>query len=76
MNGSSSGAQSTVKLGLIVMNRTHGDKRKMVQLYYLVPGYVISMFKFIFMNRSSLVWSALDKLQCTLAFKARWCDHT
>ena len=40
-----------------MMNKTHIDERKMVQLYYLVPGCVISMFKFIFINLSTLVWS-------------------
>ena len=34
----------------------HTDKKKMVQLYYLVPGCVTSMFKFIFINWSMLVW--------------------
>jgi len=40
--------ESTGKLGLKMTNRTHTDERKMVQLYYLVPGCVISMFIFIF----------------------------
>ena len=35
---------------LNMTNRTHTNERKMVQLYYLVPGCVISMFKFIFIN--------------------------
>ena len=50
--------ESTGKLGLKVMNRMHTDEREMVQLYYLVPGCVISMFKFMFINRRMLVWSA------------------
>ena len=60
-------------------NRIGSDKRKMVQLYYFVLSCVISMFKFILINRSMLVWSGdetLEKLHCILAFKAQWCDHT
>ena len=49
--------QSTGKLGLKMSIRTHTDEMKMVQLYYLVPGCVISMFEFVFINRSALVWS-------------------
>ena len=44
-----------------MLNRTHTDERKMMQLYYLVlalPGCVISMSKFIFLKWSTLVWSA------------------
>ena len=36
------------------MNRSHTDERKMAQLYYLVPGCVISMFIFIFINWTTL----------------------
>ena len=61
-------------LVLKMTNRTHTNGRKMVQHYYLVPDCVISMFKFIFINRSMLVWSALEKSHCTLALKARWWD--
>ena len=46
-----------MKLGLKITNRSHTDERKMVKLYYLVPGCVISMFIFIFINRKTLVWS-------------------
>ena len=49
--------ESTGKLGLKMMNRTHTDEREMVQLYYLVLGCVIFMFKFIFIIYSTLVWS-------------------
>ena len=42
--------ESTGQLGLKMMIRTHTDEKKMVQLYYLEPGCVISMFKFIFIN--------------------------
>ena len=48
-------------------------------LHYLVSGCVISMFKFIFINQSTLFWSgeyALEKSHCTLAFKVQWCDCT
>ena len=52
----------------------------MVQLYYLVPGCVISMFKVLFVNWSTLlVWSAElapERSQCTFAFKVEWCNHT
>ena len=70
------------EISLKMTNRTHTDKTKMVQLYYLVPGFpgcVISMFKLIFINRSALVWSgewAPEKSHYTLAFKAQWCDHS
>ena len=37
--------ESTRKLKM--MNRTHTDERKMVQLWYLVPGCVISKFSFV-----------------------------
>ena len=63
-------------------NRTHTDRKEMVQLYYLVPGCpgcVISMFKFIVINQSTLVWSgekAPMKSHYIVAFKARWCDHS
>ena len=67
--------ESTGKLGLKMTNITHTDERKMVQLYHLVPVCVISMFKFIFINRSTLAWSG-EKSHCTLALKARWCNHT
>ena len=46
-----------MKLGLKITNRSHTNERKMGQLYYLVPGYVISMFILIFINRCTLVWS-------------------
>ena len=39
--------ESSGKLGLKVTTRTHTDERKMVQLYYLVPGCVKSVLKFI-----------------------------
>ena len=48
---------STGKLGLKMTNRIHTNERKMVQLYYLVPGCVISMFEFLFINGSTLVRS-------------------
>ena len=38
-------------------DRTRTDEKKMVQLYYLVPGCVIAMFLFVVTNRSTLVWS-------------------
>ena len=50
-------------------------KGKWCNFCYLVPGCVISMFKFIFLNRTKLVWLALEKLHCTLALEARWCDQ-
>ena len=59
-------------------NRTHTNERKMVQLYYLVPGCVISMFKFIFINQSMLVWSgdeALQKSHYSWAFEVWWWEH-
>ena len=43
-----------ITVGLKMTNRTHTDERKMVQLYYLAHGCVIS----IFINRSMLVWSS------------------
>ena len=43
--------ESTGKFGLKMTNRTHTDKRKMVQLYYFVSGCVISVLIFIFINR-------------------------
>ena len=74
------------------MNRTRANERKMVQLYYLVSSCVTSMFKFIFINQSMVVWSGdLSTLEfllltsasreyksCTvlLVFKAHWWDHT
>ena len=36
-----------------MINRTHTEERKLVQLYYLVPGCVMSMFKFIFISQST-----------------------
>jgi len=46
--------ESTGKLGLKVMNGTHTDEKKMVQIYYFVCGCVISMLIFIFINRTRL----------------------
>ena len=43
-----------ITVGLKMTNRTHTNERKMVQLYYLARGYVIS----IFINCSMLVWSS------------------
>ena len=43
--------ESTGKLGSKMANKTHTNERKMVQRYYLVPGCVISMFKFKRINK-------------------------
>ena len=48
MNSKFEFGESTGKLGLKMTNRTHTNERKMVQLYYLVPGCVVCMFKFIY----------------------------
>ena len=40
--------KSTRKIGLKMMNRTHADERKIVQLCYLVLGCVISVFIFVY----------------------------
>ena len=49
-----------------MMNRTHTDAKKIVQLYYLVPGCVISMVKFVFINQSMLEWSGEYALERSL----------
>ena len=46
-----------------------------MQLYYLVPGFGISMFKSISINRSMLLWSgeqALEKLHLLLPCTVLW----
>ena len=68
------------KLDLKMTDRTHTDERKMVQLYYLVPGCVISMFKFILIYQSeyassSMVWRVSTR-EVALYF-GTWCfRHT
>ena len=49
--------ESNGKLGLQMTNRTQTDEINMVQLSYFVPGCVISMLIFLFINQSTLVWS-------------------
>ena len=47
-----------------------------LQCYAAQHSCVISMFKFTFINWSTLVWSGewvLGKLHCMLAFRAGWC---
>ena len=67
--------ESTGKLGLKMTIVTHTDERKMVNLYFLVPVCVLSVFKFIFINWSTLPWSG-EKSHCTLVLNAQWCNHT
>ena len=50
--------ESSGKLGLKMTKRTRTDERKMVQLSYFVPGYVIStLILIIFIYRRTLEWS-------------------
>ena len=60
-------------------NTTHTDEIEIVQLYYLVPGCVVSMFKnYIYQSEyvSMVRQVSTQEVALYFGFKARRCDHT